>query len=94
VREVTRLLTEVCWANPRVVDEPPPQISFAAYGDSSLDFNVWVFVKTPADRVPATHELNSAIFEAFNAHGIEIPFPQRDLHIKEWPVAPPKPEAG
>jgi potassium efflux system protein len=85
VRQVTQLLTEVCRANPRVVPEPPPQIYFAVYGDSSLDFTIWVHLRTPSDRIPATHELNSAIFESFRQHGIEIPFPQRDLHIKEWP---------
>jgi len=91
VRQVTQLLTQICQANPRVVAAPPPQIYFAVYGDSSLDFTIWVFVRTPNDRIPATHELNSAIFEAFREHGIEIPFPQRDLHIKEWPETPEKP---
>ncbi len=85
VRRVTQLLTEICLANPRVVKEPPPQIHFSAYGDSTLDFTIWVFLKTPADRVPATHELNSAILETCRQHGIEMPFPQRDLHIKDWP---------
>jgi potassium efflux system protein len=84
VRQVTQLLTEVCQANPRVVPQPPPQIFFEVYGDSSLNFNIWVHLKTPSDRIPATHELNSAIFETFRQHGIEIPFPQRDLHIKDW----------
>lgn len=88
VRQVTELLTQICRANSRVVAAPPPQIYFAVYGDSSLDFTIWVFVRTPSDRIPATHELNSAIFEAFREHGIEIPFPQRDLHIKEWPEMP------
>ena len=87
VRQVTQLLTEVCQANPRVVAVPPPQISFEAYGDNSLNFTIWVHLRIPSDRTPATHELNSAILEAFNAHGIEIPFPQRDLHIKDWPAA-------
>jgi potassium efflux system protein len=85
VRLVTRIITEVCQANPRVVAEPPPQVFFAVYGDNSLDFTIWVYLRTPSDRIPATHELNSAIFEAFGKQGIEIPFPQRDLHIKEWP---------
>jgi len=87
VRQVTQLITEVCQANPRVVPEPPPQIYFSAYGDSSLDFTIWVHLRTPSDRIPATHELNGAIFEAFQEHGIEIPFPQRDLHIKQRPAA-------
>jgi potassium-dependent mechanosensitive channel len=85
VRQVTQLLTEVCQANPRVVEVPPPQVFFEAYGDSSLNFMIWVHLRIPSDRSPALHELNSAILEAFNANGIEIPFPQRDLHIKEWP---------
>ena len=94
VRQVTQLITEVCQANPRVVAVPPPQISFEAYGDNSLNFTIWVHLRIPSDRTPATHELNSAIFEAFNANGIEIPFPQRDLHIKEWPAAPEKKTEG
>ncbi|MDI6852901.1 MAG: mechanosensitive ion channel [Deltaproteobacteria bacterium] len=94
-RRVTGIIEEVCKANPRVVKDPPPQVFFQAYGDSSLDFNIWVYLGSPSDRIPATHELNSAIFEAFQANGIEIPFPQRDLHIRSWsPKAPfPPPEA-
>jgi potassium efflux system protein len=84
-RQVTQIITDVCKANPRVVPEPPPTIYFNVYGDSSLDFTIWVHVRTPSDRIPATHEINSAIFEAFKEHGIEIPFPQRDLYIKQWP---------
>jgi small-conductance mechanosensitive channel len=94
-RQVTQIIEEVCKANLRVVQDPPPQVFFQAYGDSSLDFNIWVYLSSPSDRIPATHELNSAIFEAFQANGIEIPFPQRDLHIRTWspkasPAAPDK----
>jgi small-conductance mechanosensitive channel len=89
VRRVTRVLTEVCRANPRVLGDPPPVVLFKAYGDSSLDFTVRVFLQSPEpkERTAATHELNSAIFEAFQREGIEIPFPQRDLYIKNWPAA-------
>jgi len=94
--KVTRILEEICRANPRVLDDPPPQIFFEAYGDSSLNFNIWVYLATPGSRIPATHELNSAIFEAFQAHGIEIPFPQRDLHLRSWSreAAPAMPARG
>ncbi|MHC1744528.1 MAG: mechanosensitive ion channel domain-containing protein [Syntrophobacteraceae bacterium] len=81
-RIVTRLIEEACQANPRVVKDPPPQIYFEAYGDSALNFNIWVHLATPGDRIPATHELNSAIFEVFQKHGIEIPFPQRDVRVR------------
>lgn len=87
VRQVTRLLTELCLANPRVLDDPPPQVFFKAYGESSLDFTIWVFLHHPGDRIPATHEINTAMFEVFQREGIEIPFPQRDLYIKNWPEA-------
>lgn len=92
---VTRILLEICRHNPRVAPDPPPQVFFEAFGDSSLNFTLWVHVLTPADRIPATHEINSAILAAFRAHGIEIPFPQRDLHLKAWPGTPaPPPEVS
>jgi potassium efflux system protein len=97
VRQVTQVLDEVCRANPRVVPEPPPQIYFEAYGDSSLNFTIWVHLHTPADRIPATHELNTVIFERFQEEGIEIPFPRQDLHVKNWPdlstLSPAKPKS-
>ena len=82
VHQVTSIINQICCTNARVMKEPPPQVYFHAYGDSSLDFTVWVFVQPPSDRVPATHELNAAIFDAFNQHGIEFPYPQMDLHIR------------
>jgi small-conductance mechanosensitive channel len=85
VRQVTQILKDICRENSRVMADPAPNISFSAYGESSLDFNIMVHVRAPEDRVPATHELNTAIFDAFREHGIEIPFPQRDLYIKNWP---------
>ncbi|MGV8074115.1 MAG: mechanosensitive ion channel domain-containing protein [Syntrophobacteraceae bacterium] len=87
VKQVTDLLMNICKANQRVVKEPAPQVYFEACGESSLNFNIWVFVRTPSDRIPATHELNSAIVDTFREHGIEIPYPQSDLHIKDWPEA-------
>ncbi len=92
VRQVTELLKDVCRANPQVLTDPPPQVFFEAYGDSSLNFNINIFVGAPSERIPTTHELNSAIFEAFREHDIEIPFPQRDLFIKNWPEPLPKGE--
>ncbi len=90
-RRVTSIIEEVCRANPKVLAEPHPQVFFEAYGDSSLNFNIWVFLASPSDRISATHELNSAIFEAFQTHSIEIPFPQCDLHVRSWTCQTPPP---
>lgn len=85
VQKATEIITEVCRANPNVLTNPPPSITFQAFADSSLTMNIWAYVATPAVRVPTTHELNSAILRALRKHGIEIPFPQRDIYVKSWP---------
>ena len=91
VQQVTRILHEVCRQNHRVLSEPAPQVFFSAYGDSSLDFTIWVFLRSPADRVPATHELHTAIFQTFQTHGIEFPYPQLDVHVRTMPLPEPPP---
>jgi potassium efflux system protein len=67
---------------PLVLDEPPPKVSFVGFGDSSLDFKLHVFSKQLTDRLPLTHAVHDAILKALRENGIEIPFPQRDLHIR------------
>jgi len=80
VREV---LLEVAGQHPDVLKDPGPEILFKGFGDSSLDFHlrVWTItrVQTP---LPLASELYFSIFRAFKENGIEIPFPQRDLHLR------------
>lgn len=77
-----KLLLDVVSANPRLLPEPAPQVLFTAFGDSALEFEVRVHVRTLQDSVPARHELLMAINEALRKAGIEIPFPQRDVHLR------------
>lgn len=85
----TRLAYEVIWDvatnNTRVLREPQSQLFFLGFGDSSLNFELRVFVGELADKLKVTHELHMAINDAFNEHGIVIPFPQRDVHVQ--PIA-------
>jgi potassium efflux system protein len=67
---------------PLVLDEPEPQVFFIGFGDSSLDFSLRVHSRQLADRLPLMHAVHNAIFKALREHGIEIPFPQRDLHVR------------
>jgi len=67
---------------PLVLDEPEPQVFFLGFGDSSLDFSLRAFSRQLSDRLPLMHAVHHAILKALRENGIEIPFPQRDLHIR------------
>ena len=81
---VEKLLLEIAGSNPSVLKNPLPTVVFKEFGDSSLNFELRVWADDMAHR-PGTLEsqLNFAIWDKFKEHGIEIPFPQRDLHVKE-----------
>ena len=70
-------------------DEQDAVVRFTAMGESSLDFQVLVWVTHPVYRGRLIDELNTRIYKALGEAGIEIPFPQRDLHIKSWPAGGP-----
>jgi potassium efflux system protein len=80
-----RVMLETVQANTLVLKNPEPKVFFTAFGESSLDFTVYVFVKELADRLPLTHELHMAIERALREQGVEIPFPQRDVHVRSLP---------
>jgi potassium efflux system protein len=67
---------------PLVLEEPPPRVYFVGFGDNSLNFNLYVFSRELEDRLPLTHAVHAEILSALRENGIEIPFPQRDLHLR------------
>ena len=66
---------------PKVLTTPSPNVLFMGFGDSSLDFEVRVYLSTFDERVPMTHVIHTEVNKALEAAGISIPFPQRDLNI-------------
>jgi small-conductance mechanosensitive channel len=64
---------------------PEPRVLFREFGDSSLNFELRVFLHNVDSRLSVISDLNFAIDKAFREQGIEIPFPQRDLHVKNLP---------
>jgi small-conductance mechanosensitive channel len=81
---VISLLTEVAAGQERVRPHPKPLCLFQGFGESSLDFVLRVW--TDADDFPVVRsEVRVAVYEALKAAGIEIPFPQRDLHVRTLP---------
>jgi potassium efflux system protein len=82
---VQRVLLEAVRANPDVLREPAPSVFLADFGDSSLDFEIRAFVGAFDQRSRVRHELLVAVERALAGNGVEIPFPQRDLHVRSAP---------
>ncbi len=80
---VREILEKVAASIPAVERNPPPEVWFIGFGDSSLNFEllVWMNIRIH-QRAKVASDLYFAIFEAFKEAGIEIPFPQRDLRIR------------
>jgi potassium efflux system protein len=82
-----KLLLQAAAEDPRVVSEPAPKCWFLAFGSSSLDFELRVFVATLDDRLESQNGLNTRINQLFGEHGVEIAFPQLDLHLRDVPLS-------
>jgi MscS family membrane protein len=87
VDRVVETLENVATSNADILAEPAPRARFRGFGDSSLDFELMGWIADPGDRGRVQHELNIGIYKAFIEERIEIPFPQRDLHVKTMPAA-------
>ena len=83
---VDRLLLEVANAHPKVQQDPEPCCWFLAFGASSLDFELRVFVANLGDRLEVQSELHREIARVFAEHDVEIAFPQMDLHVRDMPA--------
>ena len=79
---VLALLTEVARAHPDVLSEPAPQALMLAFGESSLDFELRAWTGLYDNHIATQSELLVAIAHALGEAGIEVPFPQRDLHLR------------
>lgn len=70
----------------RVLSSPKPNIWLTEFGDSSVNFELLVWIRDPEGGVGnVKSDILNRIWWKFKESGIEIPFPQRDLHIKNWP---------
>lgn len=79
---VEAIMRRVAEENPLVLRDPAPQIFFVGFGASSLDFEMRVFLAGVDKLSLARHELLNALEREFRKAGIEIAFPQQDIHIR------------
>ena len=82
---VISTLEQVAANNKEICERPEPRVRFRRFGESSLDVELLCWIAQPVDRGRLHHELNLAVYKAFSAEGIQIPFPQRDLHVRTMP---------
>lgn len=75
-------LMRVAAENDHVLAEPPPEVRFDSFGESSLDFSLLVWIREPSRDMFVASMLRFAIDDGFRKAGIVIAFPQRDLHIR------------
>jgi len=79
---VFRALQEVAEESPNVLKNPAPDVLFSGFGDSSWNMELRIWLEDPKNYYSTRSEINCAIVHKFRQYGIEIPYPQRDLHVR------------
>ncbi len=85
VDQVVEVLKRLAVEHQHICTEPEPRVRMRGFGASSLDFELLCWIDDPVLRGKLSHQLYMEVYKAFNELGIEIPFAQTDLHIKELP---------
>ena len=80
--KVLNALKEVALEHPAVLKKPEPDVLFVNFGDSSWNMKIRAWIQNPKTHPIVRSELNCAIVRKFREYSIEIPFPQRDLHLR------------
>lgn len=89
-----QILLDVAADNEQVLDDPPPMTTFEAFADSSLTLTLRAYLPDVDDRMKTITELHTEIDKRFAEAGIEIAFPQRDLHFRGEPPIANKQDVG
>ncbi|GAB4275748.1 MAG: hypothetical protein Fur0025_00250 [Oscillatoriaceae cyanobacterium] len=86
IKAVETALLDTAKEHPHVLKVPPPRVMFKGFGDFSLDFELLVWSNTPEEQYWTKSDLYFRIEQLFRERQIEIPFPQRDLHLRSGTV--------
>ncbi|MBS1143280.1 MAG: MscS Mechanosensitive ion channel [Proteobacteria bacterium] len=83
-----RLMTDVAEAQERVLADPPPKVFLTQFADSSIILELGFWIDDPEKgKGNVVSDINFAIWRAFKAHGVVIPFPQREVRLLNEPAA-------
>jgi MscS family membrane protein len=81
LEQVEKVLMDLAQKSPLVKKTPLPQVRVCSFGNSAINLELLVWAFRPHDQGLLTHELNNAIYKRFSEEGIEIPYPQLDIHM-------------
>ncbi|WP_243444689.1 mechanosensitive ion channel family protein [Sphingosinicella humi] len=84
-----KLMMEAAIASARVLESPRPNVWLTAFGERSVEHEIRIWIRDPEAGVGSVQsEILNRLWVLFKENGIELPFPQRDIRIKEWPERP------
>ena len=84
-----QLMLQAARENSRVHNEPEPTVWLSAFGDSAIQFEIQLWIDDPEAGVGNIRsDVLKRIWVLFGQHGVHLPFPQRDVHIRDWPGMP------
>jgi small-conductance mechanosensitive channel len=88
LREVRRLAIEAAADTRRVIASPAPVCHITEFGDNAVQMLLRFWIEDPANGIRnVTGDVYLALWDSFREHGIELPCPQREIRIREWPEA-------
>jgi hypothetical protein len=88
IDKVIQTLEGIAADNEMVVGESSARVRIRGFADKAINFELLCWMKRPADRGLAVHELNYQLIRRFREDQIEIPFPQRDMRVRDLPFEP------
>lgn len=84
-----RLMLEAARQVPRVLDDPAASVWLLAFGENAIQFEVQIWINDPEEGIGNVRsDLLKRMWRLFRENGVQIPYPQRDIHIREWPGRP------
>jgi MscS family membrane protein len=83
IDQVRSVLMTIAHENEHIVAHPEPRVRLRGFGESALEFELMGWIDRPVLRGRVLDALYEAVYKAFQREGIEIPFPQRDVHLHQ-----------
>ena len=87
IEQVEQLMLQTARETPRVLANPAPGVWLSAFGDNGIQFEIQIWIDDPEDGIGNVRsDLLKLLWHRFIEHGVRIPFPQRDMHIRDWRI--------